>query len=320
MAAGFPHPGRHSQAGLFRIAEDFDVSMTAFSATEAAFEGFRVARERPWAIVAWAGVALAMSVARIVLTGALADVAALGQLQQLMADPHPDVTRILAIAGEQLPFLAAFLPISLLYYGILFAAAFRVVLEPGSSVNGLRIGIQELRQVLLILLLASLLFVADIGVLFLAGLVWAVAAAISKVLGGFVAFVGFLAWVVFVVVVPIRLSLAGPDTFAEHRFKPFHSWRMTRGHFWPMLGAYVFATIFAIVIVLLGWAILAGLFAFGGTTIQQMLIPPAHLGDYLQPFRLIYLVGSAFISAQAFAILACPAAAIFRQLNREAVA
>ena len=294
--------------------------MSAFSATEAAFEGFRVARERPWAIVAWAGVALAMSVARIVLTQTLADVHALGQLQQVMSSPHPDVNQVLALASGQLPFLAAFLPISLLYYGILFAAAFRVVLEPGSSVNGLRIGIQELRQVLLILLLSTILFFSDIAVLFAAGLVWAVAAAISKVLGGVVAFIGFLAWVVFAVVVPVRLSLAGPDTFADHRFKPFHSWAMTRGHFWPMLGAYVFATIFAIVVVLLGWAILAGLFAFGGTTIQEMIIPPAQVSEYLHPFRLIYLIGSAFISAQAFAILACPAAAIFRQLNREAVA
>ena len=48
--------------------------------------------------------------------------------------------------GQMMPYLAAILPISLLYYGIMFAAAFRVVLEPKSSINGLRLGIQELRQ------------------------------------------------------------------------------------------------------------------------------------------------------------------------------
>lgn len=294
--------------------------MSEFSATDAAFEGFRVARERPWAIVAWAGVALAMSIGDIVLRFNLIDPTTVAQAKQVAAGgANVQGAMQLVTAEAPIRYLAAAVPIQLLFYGILFAAAFRVVLEPKSSVNGLRLGIQELRQVLLMLISGGLIFVADLGLLFVTGLAFILLKPISEPLAAVVAAASVILSFALVVVVPIRLSLAGPLTFVERNLRPFSSWVMTRGHFWPMLGAYVLASVFAALVVLLGLAVMAGLFAIGGKTIQSMIAAPDHMIDYLSPFRITYLIGSAFISAQAWAIIACPAAKIFRDINREAV-
>jgi len=272
--------------------------MSAFSATEAAFEGFRVARERPWAIVAWAGVAFVFLIGDVILRTFLIDANAIQASSRAL------------VAGAT---------ISLVFYGILFAAAYRVVLEPNSSVNGLRLGIQELRQVLLILISGLLVFIAYLGVAFLCGLAYVLMRPLSEPLAAVIGALSVVISYALLIVLPIRLSLAGPHTFVEHRLRPFASWTMSRGHFWPMLGAYVFATVFAFVVILLGMAILAGLFAFAGDTVQRIGATPTNFVDNLKPLRIVYLVGTSFIIAQAWAIIACPAASIFRQLNREAV-
>lgn len=293
--------------------------MSAFSATEAAFEGFRVARERPWAIVAWAGVAFVFLIGDVVLRTFLIDAGAIQASSQALIAGETPGQQLVRMVAATVPYLAAAVPISLVFYGILFAAAYRVVLEPKSSVNGLRLGIQELRQVLLILVSGVLIFIAYTGAAFLCGLAYILMLPFSKPLAAVIGALSVVVSYALLIVVPIRLSLAGPHTFVEHRLRPFAAWGMSRGHFWPMLGAYVFATVFAAVVILLGMAILAGLFAFAGDTVQRIGATPAQFVDNLKPLRIVYLIGTSFIIAMAWAIIACPAASIFRQLNREAV-
>jgi len=293
--------------------------MSAFSATEAAFEGFRVARERPWAIVAWAGVAFVFLIGDVILRTFLIDANAIQASSQALVAGETPGQQLVRMVAATVPYLAAAVPISLVFYGILFAAAYRVVLEPNSSVNGLRLGIQELRQVLLILISGVLVFIAYLGVAFLCGLAYVLMRPLSEPLAAVIGALSVVISYALLIVLPIRLSLAGPHTFVEHRLRPFASWTMSRGHFWPMLGAYVFATVFAFVVILLGMAILAGLFAFAGDTVQRIGATPTNFVDNLKPLRIVYLVGTSFIIAQAWAIIACPAASIFRQLNREAV-
>jgi len=293
--------------------------MSAFSATEAAFEGFRVARERPWAIVAWAGVAFVFLIGDVILRSFLIDASAIQASSQALVAGETPGQQLVRMAAATVPYLAAAVPISLVFYGILFAAAYRVVLEPKSSVNGLRLGIQELRQVLLILVSGLLIFVAYTGAAFLCALAYVLILPMSKPLAAVIGALSVVVSYAMLIVLPIRLSLAGPHTFVEHRLRPFESWNMSRGHFWPMLGAYVFATVFAAVVILLGMAILAGLFAFAGDTVQRIGATPANFADNLRPLRIVYLIGTSFIIAMAWAIIACPAASIFRQLNREAV-
>jgi hypothetical protein len=293
--------------------------MSAFSATEAAFEGFRVARERPWAIVAWAGVAFVFLAGDVILRSFLIDTSAIQASSQALVAGETPGQQLIRMVAATVPYFAAAVPISLVFYGILFAAAYRVVLEPKSSINGLRLGIQELRQVLVILISGLLIFVAYTGAGFLCALAYVLMLPFSKPLAAVIGALSVVVSYALLIVAPIRLSLAGPHTFVEHRLRPFASWRMSHGHFWPMLGAYVFATVFAVVVVLLGMAILAGLFAFAGDTVQHIGATPANFADNFRPLRIVYLIGSAFIIAQAWAIIACPAASIFRQLNREAV-
>jgi hypothetical protein len=293
--------------------------MSEFSATDAAFEGFRVARERPWAIVAWAGVALAMGIAQDVLRGTLVDPKILEEMMKLVQTGQPDPARMAQLYGQMMPFLAAILPISLLYYGIMFAAAFRVVLEPKSSVNGLRLGIQELRQVLLLIIVCVLMFFVSLGVLFIGAAITGLVAMVSRPLAGVAGVVALFAWIAVLIFVPIRLSLAGPQTFADHRLRPFASWNMTKGRFWPMAGAYLLATVFALIVSVLCMLILAGVFAASGQNLGAMLQQPSSVQGFFSPLHIVYRIGSAVLNALTWAILVCPAAVIFRQLNREAV-
>lgn len=291
--------------------------MSEFSAIEAAFEGFRVARERPWAIVAWAGVALAMSIAQIVLISTLADIPALEETFNLLRAGNPDPQRMTELLSRQLPYEAAIIPISLLYYGIMFAAAFRVVIEPESSKNGLQVGVQELRQTWLIIVIGIVLFIADTGVLFFGSLLVGMASFLGPAVMGMAYVLVMLAWLAFALFVPIRLSLAGPQTFTEHRLRPFNSWALTRTRFWQITGAYVLATAFAIIVVLLGMSVLAGVVALTGTRIETILAPPTGLAGYWTVPHVVYLIGRSILTAMAWAILICPAAVIYQHISRE---
>lgn len=287
--------------------------MSEFSATDAAFEGFRVARERPLTIVAWAGVFLAMNIAGIVLQTTLGDQKSIDEMMEMIRLGQSTSAHLGDFFAKQLPYLAATIPISLLFYGIMFAAAFRVVIEPESSSNGLQVGVQELRQTWLIIVISLLLFVANTGMLFFGLVLINATAMVSKAVGGFVGFVVFLTWFALYIVVPIRLSLAGPQTFTEHRLRPFNSWSLTRGRFWPIAGTYVLATAFAVIVMLLGMSVIAGLVAVTGNQLEPT-ITPTTLSGYLQPVYVVVTISWSVLEAMAWAILICPAAVVYQHI------
>ena len=63
--------------------------------------------------------------------------------------------------------------------------------------------------------------------------------------------------------IAVRLSLASVHTFAEGRFHVVGYWRLTRGHFWRLLGSYVlvFLLIVGFVVALALAALVSGWFA-----------------------------------------------------------
>jgi hypothetical protein len=86
-----------------------------------------------------------------------------------------------------------------------------------------------------------------------------------------------------------------------------------------MAGAYLLATVFALIVTILCMLILAGVFAATGQTLTAMLQPTTTVAAFFTPMHLVYRIGSAVLNALTWAILVCPAAVIFRQINREAV-
>jgi hypothetical protein len=130
-------------------------------------------------------------------------------------------------------------------------AIYRAVLKPGLGAGRFRLGHEEWRLVALILvailIIAAVLFISELMSIF------AASAGVNVFLIGLVS----LAATVFLFV---RLSFAGPASFAEGRLMLFRAWPRTRGHFWALLGAYVMALAILLVVLFLMTLIFAVLF------------------------------------------------------------
>ena len=224
--------------------------MSSFSPTDAALEGVRLTRERPKAILAWSGYNFAFG---LVLLGAA--YLTLGpHAQDILSEVRAgtnDPAEAEKLIRQTLPFCAVGLPLSLLFMAMQMAAVYRAVLKPGVGAGRFRLGREEWRLVALILV--GVLIVA--GVLFLSELVSIVGSAAGA--NSFVIAMVSLAVTIYLFV---RLSLAGPASFAEGRLLLFRTWLRTRGNFWRLLGAYVMAMAILLVVLFLMTLIFAVLF------------------------------------------------------------
>lgn len=229
--------------------------MIRFSASEAALEGFRLTRERPGTIFGW-GIVFAVCIFVI------------GQLMLLSVDPklvelsrhhrleQQDVEQLAGLLAQSWP---AFIFVVLLVVGLystLTGGIYRLVLRPNEKgFLHLRLGMDELRLTGVNLLLFAF------GMVCLAVEIAAVAAAEQGVAAAAVASVVLLLAGVWV---GVRLSLATPMTFAEHRIAIGDAWRATHGKFWPLLGMIVLAAIFYVMVWLLINVIGTALVAMAG--------------------------------------------------------
>lgn len=289
--------------------------MSEFSARDAAFEGFRIARERPAAMALWAFAWLVMALITgvcVVKFGgkAFADFMALAQ----QPSAQPDLKHLFQVYADLAPFAAVMLPITLVFYSIMMTAAYRLVLDHHSRL-GLHLGMDELRQVGLMIILTLGFFVAYVLLGTVAGLVVGLAALISSSLGIFMIGVGLLGMCAALIYLSVRFSLAGPQTFAAKKLTLMGSWALTRGHFWPILGAYALSLVFAAVVALLGGLLVGGVFALGGAGFaNQLKIDANSLSAYFTPVRIVSLAASSILSALTWAIAISPSVVIYRRL------
>ena len=290
--------------------------MKEFSATDAAFEGFRVARERPRAIAAWALLLLAYSLIQALATARFGGQAFVDMMAMAQQPGPRDTAKLAQIWAELAPFFAIMVPVTLITYGVLLAAANRVVLDPQNVGLGLRFGMQELRQTVVIVVLGMLQFLVYVVILTLGFILAAAAASVSQAMGGMVLALDLVLLLVALVYIGVRLSLAGPMTFDGHSVRIFQSWRLTRAHFWPMLGAYLLALIFATVVSVLGMLVLKGVYAVLGGSFAAITHPEAaKMTDVFSPANLVILVLVSILSALTWAIFALPGPVIYKQLR-----
>lgn len=289
-----------------------------FSATEAAFSGFRAGREHVRTLLAWipllAVASLLMSAAMVVFGGP-----GLEQLEQLASESQPDPQAMLAAAKPLAGFYVTFLAIAVVYYGIVAAAVNRMMLRPGDRrMAYFALGADELRQVAVILLLTlaySLVYVVGlVAVIALA----AAASAVHVALGVVVGLAGGLGLAALLVVVAVRWSLASAQTFATGRINLFGSWSLTRGQFWPMLGSYLLAFILAIIAnaaVLLLLMLAMVVFGGGFSALGPIMSPDmTSLQTYFTPSLLLYELIGAIPAPFLLLIMMCPAPDIYRSL------
>ncbi|NEX94093.1 hypothetical protein [Caulobacter sp. 17J65-9] len=287
----------------------------AFSATDAAFEGFRLTREKPLAVVGWA----VFYVVATALAGALLlMVAGPGALASIKTEPTTPAEAVEALTT--LVPLAAVGGLAWLVIGsVAKAAVYRAVLRPQDSRFAyLRFGADELRLMLVTLVLAL------VGAVLL-GVLVAVAGVADGVAGpaaaGVVGAIGFVVIVALGVVWSVRLSLAAAMTFAQKRVRIFQSWTLTRGPFWPLLGMYVLVAALYVVVLLLGSTIIIALVMIlgGGFHALEAVSNPdlANLAPGLWAAFAVYLLGNIVLAALQLAIAYAPQAFAYRELAGE---
>ena len=117
--------------------------------------------------------------------------------------------------------------------------------------------------------------------------------------------------------VAVRLSLAPALTFESRRINLLGSWALTRGRFWPLLGAYVLTVaLVAMVWILSQLVVLALGVVLSGGDMQAATLQPdmSSLRAYFTPYRMIQTVLSAGVSALVWPVLFTPPVAIYRSL------
>lgn len=218
--------------------------MRSFSATDAAFAGFRIIRERPGLVLAWTIISFLIFLGLFLLLAIFLG-GAIMSLAQLGAGQEPSTEQVLALMMGVLPAMLLILPLMLIYSSVMVAGVNRVVLRPEErGFYFLRLGADEMR-------LAVVIFVqglASFGVNMIGNMFELAARAGSLVnsegasLGATLLAVVFqLATAAVMVFLTIRFSLARSQSFERRQINIFGTWSLTRGRFWPMFGAYLLA-------------------------------------------------------------------------------
>ena len=291
--------------------------MRRFSPTDAAFEGFRLTRERPRAVAAWAFCYLIFSL----LIGWVADLTLGSQSRALLADLQragSDPAAFWPAAQKLAPFFLAGVPLSLIFQAIFTSAVYRAVLQPQDARRGyLRLGLDEVRLLALNLIMSLVWGVTLFGVLlvsvFTAVSLGATAPSGLVLIGDVMTMAAFWA----AIVILVRLSLAGPLTFNEHRLRVFASWPLTKGCFWRLLGAYVVAfALGAVVLVLMGLILLVVasiIVQLNGGGMAALNAPSP--GPVIVVLAFVVQVATALIFTSFYVVLKAPAAQAYKDLT-----
>ncbi|HEY9218891.1 MAG TPA: hypothetical protein VIO94_12625 [Phenylobacterium sp.] len=295
--------------------------MQDFSIAEAGTEGFRLARERPVAIAFWAVAQLIYGLVTItILVGiggtALADLQAASASGDQAADPAVALAAMRKIA----PAYGLVMIAALLFFSVLITAAMRAVLKPQEDRLGyMRFGADELRVMVVMLIIGVLMFLAYLGMVLVGAIVMGVLAASAGPVGGGIGaailIVGVLLGVGWLW---SRLSLAPAATLAKGTVDAFGSWELTRGKAGKVFATNALAFALNLLVVLLGFAIFMGVAAVvGGSSgaVSAIMKPDmSSLGAYFTPLTILYTVMMSIVGAMGSAIMMCPPAVMYREL------
>lgn len=296
--------------------------MSKFSASDAAFSGFRLVRENPKTIAVWG---LLMTVATAAYTVVMIHFFGpqLEALSSYMAtssgSPDPEG---LAKVGEGLtPAMLWSLPYSLALNGILLAGINRLVLRREDvGFFHLGFGMAELRQVIV----GLLIYVTMMGVLFGGALVTGFLGALGGATGAFLVLVGALGTLGGMVYLLVRLSFSSSATFDSGKITLFRSMPLTKGQFWPLLGAYLLAVVMCVIVFLLLMTIISavGVIASGNFELSSRLMraDTSSLKAYFSPVGIVQSLFSGVMSVLTNLIIFSPAPAIYKELRDRAAA
>lgn len=299
----------------------------AFSATDAAFEGFRLVRRKPMALVAWTLLYAVLSLASLfAMSNAMGGMIEWAERAEALenagaAATPADVMAMFQGFGQVMLGLAWLLPVSLAVGAMLMAAVARAVLNPRAGGFGyLRLGMDELRVFVVTLVLGLLMICAWIALCILIGVLAGIAGASGANWLWFFVILGGLAGVAAIVWLAVRLSLAVPITVAENRFAFFDSWGLTRGRFWPLLGMAVIAVVMVLVVQLLSSIVTMpiammtghGMWSFGANSDPEAIRTAL---DISNPWVIASALAEAVVYALTVGVMYAPFAAAYRDIK-----
>ena len=304
--------------------------MASFSVSDAAFAGFRLVKERPKAFGVWVAINSAMSLGFSMFTMAKI-MPAVAQLQQAGRQASPDPTASLHALQSVLPLYGLLVLFSLAFYPVVYAAMDRAVLRPADDAFGyLRLGADELRQFLLMLLYiavmlglylgAGIVFVIiSVGVGASVGLAAKGGGTAGAALFGLIGFVAFLGIFVGIAYFAARFSLASPLTFDKQRVDLFGSWKLTKGKVWALVGTALLVLILTLIIYLATLLLVAAFSAIPGlksSYFQMIFRPdPNALSAGLTPGLIVSQLVLAAMNSFLIPLWLTPPAAIYRSLT-----
>jgi hypothetical protein len=295
--------------------------MSGFRPADAALEGFRITRENPRAFAVWVGLSFIINVLVVVIdtilpAGTRSGLNSINGDQSLTAGQLIDAT-ILA---------SPILIFGLIVMSVMGAAIYRLIFRHADERFAyLRVGMDELR----LMVVMVMLFVITLGVSFLVSMATGMALLIVSFFGTNLALAlvspASLIDLIVVGAIMVRFSLAPVATVAERRVSIMESWSLTRGHFWPLLGAYALAFFCFLVV-----GLLVALFfsALGGAimlltgghppSMRELLKPQnASLKNLLTEGIIISTVFSSLLGTIWNVILASPGAVAYRAWHGE---
>jgi len=244
--------------------------MAKIAISDAAFTGLRVMRKNPGAVISWALLYLIIMVgiSALVLLRFAGVIAQLqssavamagadnGNAKMLLATMMPAIHQILPLYGYMIL-------IALVLYSIFISAMNRAVLRPRDTGAGfLRLGPDELRQLIVMIAYAVISLLIHIAMMVIAAAVFVGAraglrAAAPQAPNAIPVMLAVLVFLAGVLVIQVRLSLASAQTFATKSINLFGSWRLTRGQFWPVFATYLLTFVIYIVVAIVVGIIVA---------------------------------------------------------------
>jgi hypothetical protein len=288
--------------------------MTSFSASDAALSGFRFIGRQPRVILVWA---LVLFGYEMIYGGLLVGFGG-AQLSMIRAldetnrtNPAAAMAMLPSVGLISLISLSAWLSIT----AVLFTAAYRATLHPEEARAAfLRVGGDEFRMAVLIVLWVALTFGYGFLVLFVFTLIGALGMGLPSPLNLLFLAIAFGAGLCAVVYPLVRLVFSMPMTFRDRHLRLLESWKLTRDQAWPILGACLLSMALYLVVVIAEWAIVAVVAAViavsSGLSLQAMSglfsADTSSLATFFVPTTIIAAVLNALTVAAGLAILTAP--------------
>jgi hypothetical protein len=271
-------------------------------------EGFRLSRNHPGVLLAWAAVYFGgLMLIFLVMTATLGpEFIAAARKGGFFTGDLDNASELLA---HSTPAFLLVLALSALLWSIMTAGVLRLTLRPGEhGFAHLKLSRDELR-----LTLANLLCVAIYVATAIVGLVLYRAAQQAGPIATLVVVLGAFAFIFWV---GVRLSLLLPTVFETGRISLADAWARTRGHYWSLLGMMVLAAIFY-VIVWIGFAMVSVVLVAmsgGGDALQDL----THLNVITALSAVITLIMQFLLQVLQIVMIYAPTAVAYREIAGEA--